>query len=210
MVMLGSTYGFPGAGWCIISVFFVLMVRPKLSQAIENLSRPFCMFDLVVAFSAQKHIDDISLHLVLCLKPSEVEDRAVRAVSNVNSIIWATQCMKQHRRKHDTEKSRGQDTSLHNPICDEKGYGAFSVVLHPCMRTVMKLSNDGDEFFGAVVFCHDSPKAVPADNFKCLGQINISRVEVSILFLTLLLHLSYSKHHTNSPTFLTKAALTLR
>ena len=55
------------------------------------------------------------------------------------------------------------------------------------MHTIMKLSNDGDEFFGAAVFCHDPPKAVSADYVKCLGQINIRRVEVSVLFLTLLL-----------------------
>ena len=51
MVMLGSTYGF--SGWCITSVFFVLIVRSKLSQDIENLSMLFCMLALVVAFSAQ-------------------------------------------------------------------------------------------------------------------------------------------------------------
>ena len=60
------------------------------------------------------------------------------------------------------------------------------------------------------VFWHDSPKAVSADRVKYLDQINISRVEVSVLFLILLLKLSCSKHHVNSPTFLTEAALTLR
>ena len=95
-------------------------------------------------------------------------------------------CIKQHYRKHDTEKSRGQDTSLLNPICDGKGYRGFSFVLHPCIHSVMELSNDG-EFFGAAVFCHHSPKAISADHVKCLGQINISRVEVGVLFLTLVL-----------------------
>ena len=51
------------------------------------------------------------------------------------------------------------------------------------MHAVMKLSNDGDEFFGVAVFCHDSPKVVSADHVKCLGQI--SRVKVNVLFLTL-------------------------
>ena len=48
----GDIDGFPGAGWCI-SVFFMLMVWPKLSQAIENSSTLFCMLALVVAFSIQ-------------------------------------------------------------------------------------------------------------------------------------------------------------
>ena len=46
----------------------------------------------------QKLIDDISLHLGLCLKPSKVEDRTVSAVSNVDSIIWAIKCIKKQCR----------------------------------------------------------------------------------------------------------------
>ena len=37
------------------------MVRPKLSQAIENLSTQFCMLALVVAFSAQSLVNRNSL-----------------------------------------------------------------------------------------------------------------------------------------------------
>ena len=66
----------------------------------------------------------------------------------------------------------------------------------------MKLSNNGDEIFVAAIFCHDSPKGVSADHVKFFGQINISQVEVSVLFLTLLLqqtpcqqsHISYRSH----------------
>ena len=54
-----------------------------------------------------------------------------------------------------------------------------------CLHAIIKLSNNGDEFFGAAIFCRDSPKAVSADHVKCLGQINISQVEVNVLFLTL-------------------------
>ena len=156
----------------------------------------------------RKLVNYINLRLGLCLNPSELENRAVSA--NVDSIIRATKCIKQHRRKHDTENSGSQDTSLLNPICDGSGYGTFSFVLHPCMHTVMELSNDGDEFFGAALFCHDSPKAVSGDHVKCLGQMNIGRVEVNVLFLILLLHLSCRKHRVNCRTFLTEAALTLR
>ena len=61
-----------------------------------------------------------------------------------------------------------------NPICVGKGYRVFSVVLHSFMRAIMKLSNDEDEFFGPVVFCHDSLKAASADRVKCFGQINMT------------------------------------
>ena len=55
------------------------------------------------------------------------------------------------------------------------------------MYAVIKLSKDGVEFFRAAVFYHDSPRAISADHVKCLGLINISRVEVSVRFQTLLL-----------------------
>ena len=114
------------------------------------------------------------------------------------------------------------NSTAENMILKRVGWGRT----HPCLTpfvtrkasqlsplsltlAVMKLSNDDDEFFGAAVFCYDSPKAVSADRVKCSGQINISRVEVSVLFLTLFLQLSCSKHHVNSPTFLTEVALTL-
>ena len=82
MLILGSTYGFSGAGWCITSVFFVLMVRLKFSQTTENLSTLFCMLALVVVISEQKFIDN-SLHLGF----SEVEARVICEVSNVDSNI---------------------------------------------------------------------------------------------------------------------------
>ena len=168
------------------------------------------MLALVVAFSvsssANRNSLMICLYLDLCLKPSEVENRAISAVSNVDSIIRASKYIKRYRRKHDTEKSVGQDTSLLNPIFVVKSYRAFFVVLHPCMHAVMKLSDDGDEFFGAAVFCHDSPKSGSADHVKCLDQISISRVEVNVLFLTLILQRSCSKYYVISPTFLREAA----
>ena len=202
---VGLDVWFSRRWWFITSVFFALIVWPKLSQAIENLSTLLCMLVLVVAFSAQSSVNRTSLaiclHLDLCLKPSEDEDRAVSAVLNVDCITQTTKFIKQHRRKHDTENGGGQDTSLLNLISDGRGYGEFSFVLHPCMHTTMKLSNDGDEFFRAAVFCHDSPRTVSADHVKYLAQINISRVLVSVLFLTLLLQLSCSKHHVNSHSF---------
>ena len=168
--------------WLVHHFCFVLMVRPKLSQATENLSTVlhvgFGSSVLRTVVGEQKLVDDFSLHLDLSLKLSEVEDRAVSAVSKSDSNIRATKCIKQHRRKYDAEKSGGQDTSLLNPICDGKGYGAFSVVFLSCIHAIMKLSNDSDEFFGETVFCHDSRKAVSADRVRCLCQINISRVEM--------------------------------
>ena len=85
-------------GLCIISVFFVLMIRPTLWQAREFINTVLHVdFDRSVqcrVVGEQKLVDDISLHFGLCLKFSEVEDRAVRVVSNVYSIFWAIACIK--------------------------------------------------------------------------------------------------------------------
>ena len=96
-------------------VFQVLAGASLLSFWCQNCHRPiricqqFCMLVLVVAFSAQlsanRNIDNISLHFGLCLKPSEVEDKAISAVLNVDSGIQTTKCIKQDQRKRDTEKS---------------------------------------------------------------------------------------------------------
>ena len=45
------------------------------------------------------------------------------------------------------------------------------------MHAVMKLSNNGDEFWGAAVFHYDSPKPISAEHVKCLGQINMNQVQ---------------------------------
>ena len=44
IVMLGSAYVFPGDGWCVtFSPLLVLIVRPKLLQALANLSMLCCI-----------------------------------------------------------------------------------------------------------------------------------------------------------------------
>ena len=191
------------------------MVRPKLSQASENVSTLFRLLALVVAFSAQSSLNRNSLRiavftlvlarnlLTLKTEPS-VRYRMPIPLSeplNASNSIAENMILKR------------VGTRTHpclTPFVRGKGYETFSVVLHPFMRTVMKLSNDGHDFFGAAVFCYDSSEAVSVDHVKCLGQINISRLEVSVLFLTLLWHLSCSRHHVNSLTFLTEASLTLQ
>lgn len=45
-----------------------------------------------------------------------------------------------------------KDTSLLNPICEEKDFGRFFVFLGRCKPPVLELSKDGDKFFvGAAV-----------------------------------------------------------
>ena len=56
----------------------------------------------------------------------------------------------------------------------------------------------------------DFPEALSTHGIKGLGQIDVGRVQVNNLFLTLLLKLSSSKDHVDSPAFSTEAALALR
>ena len=189
------------------------MVKPKLSQVTENLLTLFCMLTLVVAFSAQSLVNRNLLTIsvfTLVYTWSLLRLKTELSVQYQMSIPLSEPLNASNSITENIMLKRvGQDTSLLNPICDGKGYGAFSIVFRPCMHAVMKLSNDGYEFFEATVFCHDSPKVISADQVKYLGQINISQEEVSVQFLTLLLQLSCSKHHVNSLTFLTEVSLTL-
>ena len=61
MVMFGLMYAFPGAGWCITSVFLMLIVRPKLVQASANLLTFWCMSSSQMEFRVQSSANRKSL-----------------------------------------------------------------------------------------------------------------------------------------------------
>ena len=113
-VMLGSWCGCPGAGCYITSGFWVLMVRPKLSQAVENPSISRCISCSLLAFSAQssakRSVITVSLtlmtacrrwglnsfpsHLYLMRMPREVSLKASVSIAEnirLNSVGARTQ-----------------------------------------------------------------------------------------------------------------------
>jgi len=114
-VMLGSWYRHPGAGWYITSVFLVLMVRPNLSQAVENPSISSCISCSLSAFSAQssarrrslitvsltlviacrcRGLDSFPLHLYLMGMPGEVSLKASVSIAEkigLKSVVARTQ-----------------------------------------------------------------------------------------------------------------------
>ena len=73
----------------------------------------------------------------------------------------------------------------------------------------MELTYDADELCWAAVLRHYSPQTLFTNSVKGLGQIDKGGVQVSVLFLTLLLKLLSSKHHVNSPAILPETTLTL-
>ena len=145
------------------SIFFVLMVWPKLSQAIENLSTLFWMLALVVAFSAQSSANRNSL--TISIFTLVFAWSLLRLKTELLVQYWMLIPLSEPLNASNsiTEnvilKRVGARTHPYlTPNCDGKGYGAFFIVLHPCMNAVMKLSKNGDEFFRAAIFCNDSPK----------------------------------------------------
>ena len=74
---------------------------------------------------------------------------------------------------------------------------------------MMKLIYDGHELSWAAVLHHGSPQTLSTNSVKGLGQIDIGGVQVSVLFLTLLLQLPGSKHHVDNPMIFAEATLAL-
>ena len=62
----------------------------------------------------------------------------------------------------------------------------------------------------AAKLVNDFQQPIMANSVKGLGQVHKGHVEAEILFRTLLMQLSCSKHHVNSSTALLKAILTLQ
>ena len=179
--MLGSTYGFPGTGWCIISVFFVLTVRPKLSHAIAHLSTLFRMLALVVAFSTQSWASRNSLmifvfalvfawtFLRLKTEPSvryQVSITLSKPLHAANSITENMILKSMGARTHPcfTTFVTGKATELSLLSCT-LAWNCFTMVINFQSRRILPWFS----------------KAVSADYVKCLGQIKISSVEVSVL-----------------------------
>ena len=74
----------------------------------------------------------------------------------------------------------------------------------------MELPDNIDEFSRASIFCHDFPEPVSAYRVKRFCQVDVGRIEVNVLFLTLFLELSCCEDHVNRPPFFAETTLTLR
>ena len=63
----------------------------------------------------------------------------------------------------------------------------------------MELTHNGEKLCWAAVLRHYSPQTLSTNSVKGLGQTDKGGVQVTVLFLTLLLKLPGSKHHVDSP-----------
>ena len=149
MVILDSTYGSPGTGWCKTSVFFVMIVRIKLPQASENLSTPCCKVGLGgsvegATIGEQKIVDGVRLNLVISLHPPDVEEGAVKTSCDADSDVYAFKGVSHHGAENRAEEYRGESTTLLDFIGDR---------MHLKIRRRLELStascraavNDGGE-----------------------------------------------------------------
>ena len=73
----------------------------------------------------------------------------------------------------------------------------------------MELACDGDELSWTTILFHDPPEALSTNSVKSLGQINVGRVQVSVLLLALFLELPSCKYHVNGPAILAESTLAL-
>ena len=97
--MCGPWYIFRGAGWCMTSVFLVLMVKPKLSRALEKWFTHCCISASVLLLRAQSSPTRSSLSdLCFCCEPFEVEHSSTCSVPEsalgVIHIKWYNQLRK--------------------------------------------------------------------------------------------------------------------
>ncbi len=211
ILMVGSVYAFARACWKNSSVFLVLIVKPKSSQALENWSMLFCMSNWVLAFNAQSSAKRKSRTVTFW---TFVLARSLRKLNKFPLVRYLTpissKCVCQHSWEHHTEESEGEDTSLFDAICYWGWLRVCITILYGCLHAVMELPNHCDEPVTAAKLRHDLPKSFSGDSIKSFCQVPKNGVKADILLQALLLQFACSKDHIYCPTALPEPALTLR
>ncbi len=213
--MVGSMYGVAGACWKSTLVFFVLIVNPKSSQALENLSMLLCMSNWVLAFNAQSSAKRKSYGrwlpgLLSCPQSPQVKQIFTGRVSDTDTNVIVTKFVCQHSGKHHTEESGGEDASLFDAICYWEWLRVCITIMYACLHAVMELPNHRDEPVRAAELRHDLPKSFSGDSIKSFCQVHKNGVKADVLLLALLLQLACSKEHIYCPPALPEPTLTLR
>ena len=180
--MMESWYGLLGAGCIITSVFLVLMVRPTLSQAVENPSISSCIpCSLLVlgthCLSSAKRKSLITVQVSFTFVTTCRRLRLNSFPSDLCLILMPCSvaisgCTCQHSREHQAEECRGKDTTLHDTAGDWEGFWRLTIIKNSGLHAFIELANDGDEFVGAAKLAHDFPQSVSADCVEGIGEIH--------------------------------------
>ena len=126
-VMHRYWYGLPGAGWSITLIFMVLMVRPKLSLAVESLSTSSCISCSVLTLRAQSSAKRIRITVSLTLTPG-VEQFPIKPAPDLDAGITVSECIGKAARKQHAEQCHSKYAAFIDAIGYEKRIRRFSSV----------------------------------------------------------------------------------
>ena len=118
--ILGSTYVFPGAGWCKTSIFLVLIVRPKLLQDCEKHFILLCMSGSDPEFSAQSSANKKSLSLSSDTLVLALRHWRLNSLPSVWYLMSMPGSLAQNVSVSMAENSRGKNTTLLDSIYNWK------------------------------------------------------------------------------------------
>ena len=153
-----------------------------------------------IIISEQEVTELVKGDLGLGLKASQVEQLAIRSVSDVDAWVGVLEGICQHGCEHHAEQCWSQHTALFHSVFH------WGVDDSPLSRTlslhaVMELTDQRDESVRASKLTHGAPEAIAADGIRwCTGQHSI---------LALLLQQTSSKHRVDGSTLISEAALAL-
>ena len=93
------------------------------------------------------------------LQPSEVEQAAIQAISNVDEVfvLEVISGLFEHHAEEDGEEGWSQNTTLFHPICDGERLWQVIVQSDLTMLIFMQLNDHVEEFLWAAKTFHDQP-----------------------------------------------------
>ena len=172
----------------------MLMVRPKLSQAVESLSKLSCMLHSLVTFRAQssanrKPLMIVSLTFVTAFKQHWLCSFPVCLIYDADSVLRVMKCILYHSWKASNRTILEQEHSpvLFYSICYSKGFWYVTIILDMSPHAIMKLSHNGDKLLWASMLSQYPPQSISAYSVKGFCQIYKGCVQVASLLLALLL-----------------------
>ena len=125
--MSGGLYATHGGGWYNSSLFFRMMVKPKILAALEKaVNEVLCSFLRVgekgAVVSKQQLSDEFLNGLHACEETPKVQHAAICSETDVDAVLQVLHCLTVYDAEEDGEQCGGQDASL--PDAVENGEAA--------------------------------------------------------------------------------------
>ena len=137
-----------------------------------------------------------------------VEQLAIKAVSDWKVIITVLKSICKHGGERHAERYRCQYTAKPDSVCYRKRFRVHAIVLDPCRQAIMELPHHSYKPGWTAKLCHNFPKPITTDCFKCFGKVDKGHVAVYSVYLAFLLELPSCKEHVCCSSVLPKSTLT--